>query len=255
MPAGGGTSQTAVNRLVGARTQVAELVTAAVTLATMLLLAPFLGLMPSATLGAVVIVYSIGLIQPKEFRSILAIRRTEFVWTVVAMVGVVVLGTLQGILVAIVVSLVALAAQVTDPPVYVLGRKPGTGVFRRRSSEHPEDETFPGLLLLRIEGRVFFANAERIVDKIAPLVAEANPRIVAFDLSAVFDLEYTALKMLTEAEQKNREKGVLLWVCGLTPAVFAMVQRAPLGAVLGRARMFHDLDQAVASYQASTRLT
>jgi MFS superfamily sulfate permease-like transporter len=164
----------------------------------------------------------------------------------------VLLGTLQGILVAIVVSLVALAAQVVDPPVYVLGRKPGTGVFRARSSEHPEDETFPGLLLLRLEGRVFFANAETIADKIAPLVAEANPRIVAIDLSAVFDLEYTALKMLTEAEQRNREKGILLWLCGLTPDVFAMVQRAPLGTVLGRERMFHDIEQAVASYQPLT---
>ena len=251
MPAGGGTSQTAVNRLVGARTQLAEVVTATGTLATMLLLAPFLGLMPSATLGAVVIVYSIGLVQPAEFRSILVIRRTEFVWTVVAMVGVVLLGTLQGILVAIVVSLVALAAQVADPPVDVLGRKPGTRLFRPRSSEHPDDETFPGLLLLRLEGRVFFANAQRIGDKINPLVAEANPKVVAIDLAGVFDLEYTALKMLIEAERKNREKGVVLWLCGLTPRVLEMVRRSPLGAALGQERMFYDVEQAVASYQAS----
>ena len=64
-------------------------------------------------------------------------------------------------------SLVALAYQVANPPVYVLGRKPGTNVFRPRSEEHPEDETFPGLLMLRPEGRVFFANAERIGEKIA----------------------------------------------------------------------------------------
>ena len=73
--------------------------------------------------------YSIGLIKPAEFRTILQVRRTEFVWAVVAVAGVVLLGTLQGILVAIVVSLVALAQQVADPPVYVLGRKPGTNVF------------------------------------------------------------------------------------------------------------------------------
>ena len=68
MPAGGGTTQTAVNRLAGARTQVAELVTAAAALLTMLLLAPLIGLMPQATLAAVVIVYSVGLIRPAEFR-------------------------------------------------------------------------------------------------------------------------------------------------------------------------------------------
>ena len=163
MPAGGGTTQTAVNRLAGARTQLAGLVAAAGALVTMLLLAPFIGLMPEATLAAVVIVYSISLIKPVEFRTILNVRRTEFVWALAALVGVVLLGTLQGILVAIVVSLLALAHQVADPPVHVLGRKPGTNVFRPRSAEHPEDETFPGLLLLRPEGRIFFANVERVL--------------------------------------------------------------------------------------------
>jgi len=79
--------------------------------------------------------------------------------------------------------------------VYVLGRKPGTNVFRPRSAEHPEDETFPGLLLLRPEGRVFFANAERVGEKMRPLIAEAKPKVVALDLEGVFDLEYTALKI------------------------------------------------------------
>jgi high affinity sulfate transporter 1 len=248
MPAGGGTSQTAVNRFAGARTQLAELVTAAATLMTMLLLAPFIGLMPDATLAAVVIVYSSGLIKLGEFRAILKVRRTEFVWALAALAGVVLLGTLQGILVAIVVSLVALAYQVADPPVHVLGRKPGTNVFRPRSSEHPEDETFPGLLLVRPEGRLFFANAERVAQKVRPLVEAERPRVMAFDLSGVFDLEYTALKMLTEAEKRQRENGVLLWLVGLNPGVLAMVQRSPLGEILGRERMFFNLEQAVARY-------
>src|SRR5262245_62104103 len=178
MPAGGGTSQTAVNRFAGACTQLAGLVAAVVTLMTMLLLAPFIGLMPDATLAAVVIVYSVGLIKPAEFRAILNVRRMEFAWALAALAGVVLLGTLQGILVAIVVSLIALAQQVADPPVHVLGRKPGTNVFRPRSSEHPDDETFPGLLLVRPEGRLFFANAERVTHKIQPLIEAAKPQII-----------------------------------------------------------------------------
>ncbi len=250
MPAGGGTTQTAVNRLAGARSQLSGLVAAAATLVTMLLLAPFIGLMPEATLAAVVIVYSIGLIKPAEFRTILEVRRTEFVWALVALAGVVLLGTLQGILVAIVVSILALAYQAADPPVHVLGRKPGTNVFRPRSEEHPEDETYPGLLLLRPEGRIFFGNAERVGEKIRPLIAEAKPKVVALHLRGVFDLEYTALKMLTDAEKRLRENGVLLWLVGLNPGVLAMVQRSPLGETLGRDRMIFNLEQAVAKYQA-----
>jgi sulfate permease, SulP family len=248
MPAGGGTSQTAVNRRAGARTQLAELVTAMVALATILLLAPLLALMPQATLAAVIIVYSIGLIQPAEFRAILSIRRTEFTWALAAFAGVVLLGTLKGIIVAIVVSLVGLASQVADPPVYVLGRKPGTNVFRPRSKEHPEDETFPGLLLLRLEGRVFFANAGNIGQKIRLLVNEAQPKVIGLDLSAVFDLEYSALKALSEGEKRLRDMGVSTWLVGLNPGVLQMVQRSPLGKDLGREKMQFSLELAVEKY-------
>jgi len=168
-----------------------------------------------------------------------------------ALVGVVLLGTLQGIIVAIIVSLFSLAYQVADPPIHVLGRKPGTNVFRPRSEEHPADEKFPGLLLLRPEGRIFFANVERMAEKMGPLIAEANPRVVVLDLSGVFDLEYTALKMLTQAEKQQREKGVLVWLVGLNPGVLAMVQRSSLGETLGRDRMLFNLDQAVSKYLTS----
>jgi SulP family sulfate permease len=251
MPGGGGMSQTAVNRLSGARSQVAGLVTAAMTLLTMLFLAPFISFMPHATLAGVVIVYSIGLIQIVEFRDILRIRRTEFVWAATAFLGVMLLGTLQGILVAIIVSLVGLSQQVADPPVHVLGRKPGTNVFRPRSPENPQDESFPGLLLLRLEGRLFFLNAERVADRVRLLFEEANPRVLVFDLSNVFDVEYSALKMFTDAEERLRAAGVDLWLVGLNPQVHTMVRRSPLGAALGNERMFFNLEMAVAKYLAS----
>jgi anti-anti-sigma factor len=252
MPAGGGTTQTAVNRLAGARTQVAELVTAGVGLVTMLLLSPLIALVPQATLAAVVIVYSITLIRPEEFRAILRIRRTEFTWALTAFAGVALLGTLKGIIVAIVVSLVALAYQSVDPPVHVLQRKPGTNVFRPRSVDHPEDETFPGLLLLRLQGRIFFANAEQIAQKIRPLVDEVKPTTVILDLSGVSDVEYTALKMLTEAEERQRERGISMWLVGLNPEVLAMVQRSSLGKTLGRHSMYFNLETAVAKYLATS---
>ena len=245
MPAGGGTSQTAVNRHAGARTRVAGLVTAAAALATLVFLSPLMGLMPQATLAAVVIVYSIGLIQPAEFGAILRIRRMEFLWALAAFAGVVLLGTLKGIVVAIIVSLVALAYQAAHPRVYVLGRKPGTDVFRPRSAEHPEDESVLGLLLVRPEGRIFFANAQRIGEQLLPLVEAAGPRVLAIDFSAVPDIEYSALKMLIEGEERLRERGVLLWLVALNPEVLGMVQRSSLGETLGRERLLFNLQTAV----------
>ena len=124
-------------------------------------------------------------------------------------------------------------------------------MFRPRSKEHPDDEIFPGLLLLRLEGLVFFANAELIADKMRPLITQAKPKVVAVDLSGVYDLEYTALKMLTEAEKRYRDHGILFWLVGLQPDVLAVVQRSVLGKTLGRESMFFNLEQAVAKYEKS----
>lgn len=134
----------------------------------------------------------------------------------------------------------------------MLGRKLGTNVFRPRSEEHPEDETFPGLLMIQIEGRLFFANAERIREKMKVLADETKPRVLALDLSGVPDLEYTALKMLIEAEKRERERGVSVWLVGLNPDVLSVIQRSSLGKVLGRERMHFNLELAVAKYLAAS---
>ena len=250
MPAGGGTTQTAVNRSAGARSQLAGLVTAGVSLATLLLLAPLIELMPQATLAAVVIVYSIGLIDPAEFRAILRIRRMEFVWAAVAFAGVVLLGTLKGIVVAVIVSLVALSYQAAHPRIYVLGRKPGTDIFRPVSPEHPGDETFPGLLIVRPEGRLFFANAQHVGDQLMSLIERDRPQVVALDCSAIPDIEYSALKLLIEAEERLRAQGILLWVVRLNPEARQMVERSPLWETLGRERLFLNMETAVDHYVA-----
>jgi high affinity sulfate transporter 1 len=253
MPGGGGTTQTAVNRKAGAQSQVACLVTAAIAIATLLILGPVIGLMPQAALAAVVVAYSFDLIKPIEFRDILAVRRVEFRWALIAFAGVVLLGTLQGIVVAVIVSLLALAQQSYHPPLYILGRKRGTDVFRPRSAEHPDDESWPGLLIVRVEGRAFFLNAQRIGDRLWALVDTSKPAVLLLDGRSLIDIEYTALKMLIEAEEKLRRQGVSLWVASLTPDVLKIVQQSPLGRTLGRERMFFNVQAAVQHYERNAR--
>jgi high affinity sulfate transporter 1 len=250
MPGGGGTSQTAVVRSAGGQSQKASLVTAAAAVATMLLLAPLLGLMPKATLAAVVIVYSVGLIKPAEFRRILRVRTMEFRWALVACLGVLVFGTLKGILVAIIVSTIGLASQAANPRVYVIGRKRGADVLRPVSPEHPDDETFEGLLVLRPEGRLFFVNAQGIADQINALVTQHQPRVVALDMSRVPDLEYSALQMLMEGVQRASDQGVTVWLAALNPAVLQVVRNAGFDQQLGADRLLFNAREAIARYQA-----
>jgi len=253
MPAGGGTSQTAVVRAVGGRTQRASLTTAAAAALVMLLLAPLLGLMPHATLAAVVIVYSLGLIQPTEFAAIRRVRTMEFRWALVAGLGVLVFGTLQGIVVAIILSLIGLASQTARPPVYAIGKKRGADVLRPLSPEHPDDETFAGLLIARPEGRLFFVNAQSVADQLQELIARHQPRVVALDMSRVPDIEYSALQMLMEGEQRAPTRGHELWLVGCNPRVLEVVRRSGLAERLGRERLLFNARAAIARYQGLER--
>lgn len=249
MPAGGGTSQTAVNEQAGAHSQLAELVTAGFVALTLLFLAPLIGLMPQATLGALVMVAALGLMKVGEFQAILRIRQVEFWWAVIALVGVVVLGTLNGIAVAVAVSLLSLIYEANHPPLYALGRKPGTDVFRPYD-ETSGDEIFPGFLILRTEGRLTFASAPRLKDMVWELIREMEPDVLALDMKAVPNIEYTALQMLTSFEEKLSQAGITLWLVGLNPEALKVFERSQLFKTLGHERMFFNAEQAVEAFQA-----
>jgi sulfate permease, SulP family len=160
----------------------------------------------------------------------------------------VLLGTLKGILVAVIVSMLGLLHMANNPPVYIMGRKRGTDVFRPLTPKHSDDESFPGLLIIRTEGRMYFGNAQNIGDMVWPLIHEFRPRVLLLDCSGIPGFEFTALKMLGEAELKLREEGVELWLAALSPEALQLVKVSSLGARLGRARMFFTVPHAVDRY-------
>jgi high affinity sulfate transporter 1 len=254
MAGGGGTSQTAVNRKAGARTQVSSLACAALALATLLFFAPVLKLLPQATLAAVVIAFSIDLISPAGFRELRRFRTREFRWALCACAGVVLLGTLQGIMAAVVLSMLGLLRNANNPALYVLGRKPNSDVFRPLSDEHPEDESFPGMLILKTEGRIYFGNAQNVGGRMWQQIERAEPKVLLLDCGATPNFEFTALKMLSDAEGRLQQDGVELWLAALTPEALTLIQSSPLGERLGRDRMFFTVPQAVDHY-VSVRLS
>ena len=103
-------------------------------------------------------------------------------------------------------------------------------------------------MLLKTEGMIHFANVQRISDLLWHLIGEHNPRVVVLDCSAIPDLEYTALKRLTESEKKLQQAGISLWLAGLNPEPLQLIQKSALGEALGRSRMCFNLEQAVTSY-------
>jgi SulP family sulfate permease len=246
-PGGGGTSQTAVNKESGAKSQVAALATSLTVALTLLVLAPLVGLIPEPALAALVLMAAAGLINLGDFRAIGEYRSVELIWALVAFGGVILLGTLEGILVAVALSVLMLLYAANHPPAYAVGRKPGTDIFRSLE-DHPDDEIFPGLLIMRTEGWMNFASVPNTRDKLHQLVEEAEPRVVILECSAIPDVEYTALMMLEEAKGKMARAGITLWLVGLNPEPFRRIRASPLGQKLGDERMFPHLRQAVSSY-------
>jgi high affinity sulfate transporter 1 len=243
-PAGGGTSQTAVNDEAGARTQLAEVVTAAVAVLVLTVLAPLLADLAQPILGAIVLVAAVGLVDLAPLRRIRTIRRRDFWLGLVALAGVLAVGVLDGVLVAVLISLLVLLHELDHPRIVASQR-------------------VPGLLVVRPEGRLFFANARRVVDRIAAIAAEHRPapRVVLLDLSAVNDLEITALERLADLAEDLHGQGRALWVAAPSQRPLEMLRRAAellgrtdLQADTGRLgiRVFPSLDDAVAAYQERT---
>jgi MFS superfamily sulfate permease-like transporter len=149
-----------VNDSAGAKSRLASVVTAGLAALTLLVLAPVFDDLPEAVLGAIVVVAAVGLILSPELRRTRRVRTRDWGLALVALGGILLLGTLRGILVAVVVSVLVLLYEASRPPVRVL------------------EGTRPGLLGVRVEGAVFFANARRLFARVTELVDEAKPNVV-----------------------------------------------------------------------------
>lgn len=249
-PPDGGMSQTAVNRAAGARTQLAQLITAAMVLLTLTLLTPLFESLPQASLGALVLVAVAGLVDVAAMRRIGRIRRRDLGLCLVAAGGVLTVGILEGVLVAIVVSMLVLLYETNTQPVELLGREPGTRHWRALTTTQP-GETVAGLAVVRAQGRLYFANAQRVADQVLVLAEQVSPaaRVVVFDASVIPDLEFTALQALAGLNQALHNRGVALWLAGLHRVPREMIQRAgPLydGPAV---RLCDDVETAVAAFE------
>lgn len=251
MPAGGGATQTNMNTNAGARSQLAEIVTALVVLATLLFLSPILALIPTPTLAAIIVAATLPMISVPDFRDIIQTHRMEFWWALTAMLGVIWLGTLQGIVAAVILSIVMLLFSANRPPLYQLARKPGTDVFRPLTPEHPDDETFSGLLIVRTDGSLTFASAPKLRDKLGDLLdTMSEPRVILVDLSGVPLIDYTALKMLAQFQEISHKAGTDIWLASLSPSVLETLRRTALDRKIGREHLFFNIPLAVEAFQS-----
>jgi high affinity sulfate transporter 1 len=215
-PVAGGLSQSAVNDRAGARTPLA-LVFASVALALCLLfLTGLLENLPKAVLAAVVLTAVAGLIDLPALLRMWRVRRLDFYAAAIALGGVLLLGILQGILLAALASILILLGRVSRPHVAFLGRLPGTRSYSDLA-RHPENEPLPGVIAFRPEVSIIYVNADAILEAVLNRLrsaAQSDLRLVVCDLSASPYLDLAGSRMLHELHGELAAKGIALRVVG-----------------------------------------
>jgi MFS superfamily sulfate permease-like transporter len=215
-PVAGGLSQSAVNDKAGARTALA-LVFASVTLALCLLfLTGFLENLPKAVLAAVVLTAVYGLLDFPALLWMLRVSRLDFLVAAAALVGVLLLGILQGILLAALASILLLLARVSRPHVAFLGRVPGTNSYSDLA-RHPENEPLAGVIAFRPEASLIYVNADAVLDSVLDRLRAVDPaavRLAVCDLSAAPYIDLAGSRMLHELHAELTARGIALRVVG-----------------------------------------
>lgn len=252
-PAAGGMTQTEVNDASGARSQTAEIVTALCAAALLLFLAPALGPLPMAALGGLVLTIAVRLVDVHALAAIWRVRRPEFALACLTMLVAVGFGIMQGVLAAVVISLLLLLHQVDNPAIYPLGRDPDSGAYRDLG-RYPSDQTEAGLLIVRIESRLYFANARRVAERVTALVEAAvpRPRALLVDLTGVPGMDLTAVSAAKEFHATLEQRGFGLWVAVDSLEPTELLRRTGAWERLSRRGRIHpSVEAAVAAYRAS----
>jgi MFS superfamily sulfate permease-like transporter len=226
-PIGSSLSKSAANDRAGAHSQMSGIIAAAVTVVVALFFTQFFYPLPEAALGAIVIVAVAGMVKVAKLKHLQRVRREDFILAVVALLAVLTFETLEALLIAVIVSLFALVWRASHPRLAVLGRIPGRLDFSdiRRS---PENKTLPGLLMVRPENGLFFANAAGFREAImAEMTSSAEPvKAVLLDLGATTDLDVPSADMLAELGEELHSRNVRFMLMRAIAPVRQMLEHA-----------------------------
>jgi len=234
-PVSGGLSQTAVNDKAGAKTPISLIFASIAIGLCLILLTGLLKNLPNVVLACIVIVAVKGLIDVKEFVHLWKTNKTELVLAMIAFIGVLVFGILEGVLVAAIVTLILVIKAVSMPHVAILGRIPGT----KRYSDvvrNPDNELFPQLLLFRVESSVYYFNTDYIESHILAKINEAStsPKTVIWDLNTSPQVDRAGAKLIGQLYLDLKAMGILLRIANARAGVRDILRHEEIDQMIGK---------------------
>lgn len=250
----GSLGRSALNATAGARTPLAAIVSALCILLTALFFTPLFRYLPDVTLAAILVVSSLRLIDTREIRYLFNVKITEGLLLVFTFLATLSFGVMQGLLLGIVASILLFITLNTRPYTAILGRLPSTNIFR--NVEHfPEAETIPGLVILRIDASLYFANVVFLKERIHEICRryEGELRALILDASAVNDLDSSADTALHQLSDEFKKQGIEFYIAGVKAPVREVMQRSGLYSTLGGDHFFFTIDAAVRRFLDKSR--
>ena len=250
----GSLSKTSVAMAAGARTQLTNLVAAVFCFLTLVLLTPLFRGMPHPTLAAIVIAAMLHLSKPGYLRDLLARTRLEFALAAIVIAGELTLGVPHGIALGVALSLLMLIYRTSHPEGAVLGQLPGTEAYRdvRR---HPEARTFPGLLIWRVGGDLFFASIGHLVAGLNAALAAARPpaKHVLVDADSLNFIDASACDALLSSIKQLQSQGITIAFARVRDEVRERMRLWGIEAPVGSANFYERVTDGVRAWQQRER--
>ena len=246
MPVSTSLSASSLNDHSGARTGLASLTSGVIVLLTLLVLAPLFSKLPKPVLAALIIeAVVMGMMDLPEMRRLFRVKRFDFWIAVAAVAGTLVFGVLAGVMIGIGLSLLWLISVATRPPMPLLGREQGTQVYRELD-DHPNDEQFPGVVVLRLDGGLFFATSDALEDRVRE-VALSTPDItgIVLDCEGIDFIDSQGSKKMDEILELTNQARVTLRLARVKPAVQEVLRRDGFLDRLGEGRAHGNVHRAV----------
>ncbi|MCC7080916.1 MAG: SulP family inorganic anion transporter [Burkholderiales bacterium] len=251
----GADSRTAVNDAIGGKSQVTGLVAAAVLALTLLYLTEPLQWLPLAVLSAVLVKAAMGLFDLPALATLRRVSPPEFRLCIISLLGVISVGVLPGVVVAIGAAIVQLLIRASRPHDAVLGRVAETKSYHDRAT-HPQAECFPGLVIYRFDAALVFFNADHFKARLRSVVRDkalGAVRCVVIDAETIPYLDTTGAACLEQVRTELEATGITLAVAAAKNDVRNMLSRTGIAERIGHERMFHTLEAAVqALYNRNT---
>jgi high affinity sulfate transporter 1 len=246
----GADSRTAVNDYVGGKSQITGLVAAAVLIAVLLFLTEPLSLLPVTVLAVVLINAALSLFDVQSLLSLRRISRPEFRLSLVTSLGVITVGVLPGVLVAVCLAIIQLLAKASRPNDAVLGRIPGVDGFHDVTGQAGA-ETLPGLIIYRFDSSLVFFNADYFKKRVRTMIAEAKakPQWFLLDAESMPWIDTTGAAILDEVHNELAEKNIVLAVAHAKKPLRFMLERTGLKERIGASGLFPTLGAAIEAFE------